>query len=127
MKLESLCLEEDKIDLAKSFIEKAKAKGVNFYMPIDSVVADEFSPDANTKVVSIDEIPAEWQALDIGPKTAELYQDVIQNSKLVIWNGPMGVFEMAKFAEGTRAVAESFSGSKQYIFDHRWRRFSSGC
>lgn len=102
-------LEEDKIDLANSFIEKAKAKGVNFYMPIDSVVADEFSPDANTKVVSIDEIPAEWQALDIGPKTAELYREVIQKSKLVIWNGPMGVFEMDKFANGTKAVAEALA------------------
>ena len=75
-------LEEDKINLAKSFIDKAKAKGVNFYMPIDSVVADEFSPDANTKVVSINEIPAEWQALDIGPKTAELYQNVIHEFKV---------------------------------------------
>ena len=102
-------LEEDKIELAKSFIEKAKAKGVNFYMPVDAVVADEFSADANTKVVPIDEIPADWQALDIGPKTAELYQNVIHESKLVIWNGPMGVFEMAKFAEGTKAVAESLA------------------
>lgn len=102
-------LEADKIDLANSFIDKAKAKGVNFYMPIDSVVADEFSPDANTKVVSINEIPAEWLALDIGPKTAELYRDVIQKSKLVIWNGPMGVFEMDKYANGTKAVAEALA------------------
>ncbi|WHY91163.1 phosphoglycerate kinase [Neobacillus cucumis] len=100
-------LEEDKIDLAKSFIEKAKEKGVNFYMPVDAVIADEFSAEANTQVVSIEAIPADWQALDIGPKTAEIYREVIKKSKLVIWNGPMGVFEMDKFAGGTKAVAEA--------------------
>jgi phosphoglycerate kinase len=105
-------LEEDKIDLAKSFIEKAKEKGVNFYMPIDAVIADRFAEDANAKNVSIEEIPADWQALDIGPKTAELYADVIQKSKLVIWNGPMGVFEFDPFANGTKAVAESLAQSK---------------
>ncbi|QCJ44052.1 phosphoglycerate kinase [Bacillus sp. S3] len=102
-------LEEDKIDLAKSFMEKAKAKGVNFYMPVDVIVADDFSADANTKVVAIEEIPADWEALDIGPKTAEIYRDVIQKSKLVIWNGPMGVFEIDKFAGGTKAVAEALA------------------
>lgn len=85
-------LEEDKIELAKSFMERAKEKGVRFYMPVDVVVADDFSNDANTKVVDIDSIPADWEALDIGPKTAEIYADVIQQSKLVVWNGPMGVF-----------------------------------
>ncbi|WP_066366025.1 phosphoglycerate kinase [Neobacillus fumarioli] len=105
-------LEEDKIDLAKSFMEKAKAKGVNFYMPVDAVVADDFSENANTKVVSIEEIPADWEALDIGPKTSEIYRDVIQKSKLVIWNGPMGVFEMDKFAGGTKAVAQSLADAK---------------
>lgn len=105
-------LEEDKIDLASSFIKKAQEKGVNFYMPVDAVVADEFSENANTKVVSIEEIPADWQALDIGPKTAELYSGVIKDSKLVIWNGPMGVFEMTKFEGGTKAVAEALAGSE---------------
>lgn len=105
-------LEEDKIDLAKSFMEKAKEKGVSFHMPVDVVIADEFSPDANSKVVGIDEIPADWQALDIGPKTAALYRDVIQSSKLVIWNGPMGVFEFDKFANGTKAVAEALAESE---------------
>lgn len=105
-------LEEDKIDLAKSFMEKAKAKGVNFYMPVDVIVADDFSADANTKVVAINEIPADWEALDIGPKTAETYRDVIQKSKLVIWNGPMGVFEIDKFAGGTKAVAEALENAK---------------
>ncbi|AIE61289.1 phosphoglycerate kinase [Bacillus methanolicus] len=102
-------LEADKIELAKSFMEKAEQKGVNFYMPVDVIVADDFSADANTKVVSIEEIPSEWQALDIGPKTREIYKDVIQKSKLVIWNGPMGVFEIDKFAEGTKAVAEALA------------------
>lgn len=102
-------LEEDKIDLAKEFMKKAEEKGVKFYMPVDAVIADEFSEDANTKVVPIEEIPADWQALDIGPKTAEVYSQVIQDSKLVIWNGPMGVFEMNKFAGGTRAVAEALA------------------
>ncbi|RBP91380.1 phosphoglycerate kinase [Cytobacillus firmus] len=102
-------LEEDKIDLAKSFMEKAKEKGVNFYMPVDVVVADDFSEEANIKTVAIEEIPSDWEALDIGPKTGEIYSDVIQNSKLVIWNGPMGVFELKKFAGGTRAVAEALA------------------
>lgn len=102
-------LEEDKIELAKSFMEKAKAKGVNFYMPVDVIVADDFSADANTKVVAIDEIPSDWEALDIGPKTAETYRDVIQKSKLVIWNGPMGVFEIDTFAGGTKAVAQALA------------------
>jgi phosphoglycerate kinase len=105
-------LEADKIDLAKSFIEKAKEKGVNFYMPVDAIVADDFSPTANTKEVSIDQIPADWEALDIGPKTAAIYRDVIQNSKLVIWNGPMGVFEFDAFANGTKAVAEALAEAK---------------
>jgi len=105
-------LEEDKIELAKSFIEKAKEKGVNFYMPIDAVVADAFSNDANTKVVDIAEIPSDWQGLDIGPKTRELYRDVILGSKLVIWNGPMGVFEMDAFAGGTKAVAQALADAQ---------------
>ncbi|MBM4760805.1 phosphoglycerate kinase [Bacillus sp. B15-48] len=104
-------LEEDKVDLANSFIEKAKEKGVNFYIPVDAIVADDFSEQANTKEVAIEAIPADWEALDIGPKTAELYRDVIQKSKLVIWNGPMGVFEMEAFAQGTKAVAEALADS----------------
>jgi phosphoglycerate kinase len=105
-------LEEDKIELAKSFMEKAKEKGVNFYMPVDVVVADDFSNDANKKVVDIDAIPSDWEALDIGPKTRELYRDVISKSKLVIWNGPMGVFEMDAFAEGTKAIAQALADAK---------------
>lgn len=102
-------LEEDKIELAKSFMEKAKEKGVNFYMPVDVIVADDFSETANKKAVSIEEMPADWEGMDIGPKTREIYADVVKNSKLVIWNGPMGVFEMDAFAEGTKAVAEAMA------------------
>lgn len=105
-------LEEDKIDLAKTFMEKADQKGVHFYMPIDAIIADDFSATANTKTVGIDEIPSDWQALDIGPKTIEKYRDVILKSKLVIWNGPMGVFEMDAFANGTKAIASALADAK---------------
>lgn len=107
-------LEEDKIELAKGFIEKAKEKGVNLYMPIDAVVAKEFSNDTDVKIVDIDSIPEDWMGLDIGPKTAEKYREVILNSNLIIWNGPMGVFEMDKFAEGTKKVAEAMAETKGY-------------
>ncbi|MGD6854817.1 phosphoglycerate kinase [Bacillus infantis] len=105
-------LEEDKIDLAKSFMKMAEEKGVKFYMPVDVLVADDFSEDANIKEVSIEEIPSDWEALDIGPKTRAIYQDVIKTSKLVIWNGPMGVFELNAFAGGTKAVAEALAESQ---------------
>ncbi|AAU25114.1 phosphoglycerate kinase [Bacillus sp. GM2] len=102
-------LEEDKIELAKSFMDRAKEKGVNFYMPTDVLVADDFSNDANTKIVPVSEIPSDWEALDIGEETRKTYADVIKNSKLVVWNGPMGVFEIDAFAKGTRAVAEALA------------------
>jgi phosphoglycerate kinase len=102
-------LEEDKIELAKSFIESAKEKGVKLHLPIDAVVTSEFSPDAETDNVDIDAIPNDKMALDIGPKTSELFADVIKGSKLVIWNGPMGVFEFDKFANGTRTVAQALA------------------
>lgn len=102
-------LEEDKIELAKSFIESAKEKGVKLHLPIDAVVTAEFSPDADTDNVDIDAIPNDKMALDIGPKTSELFADVIKSSKLVIWNGPMGVFEFDKFANGTRTVAQALA------------------
>lgn len=105
-------LEADKMDLALSFIKKAEEKGVKFYMPVDAIVADDFSDSANKKEVGIDEIPADWEALDIGPKTAELYSNVIKESKLVIWNGPMGVFELDSYANGTKAVAEALAASE---------------
>ena len=107
-------LEEDKIELAQSFIQKAKEKGVNLYLPIDIKVADSFSEDAQTKVVPISGIEMGWMGLDIGPKTAELYSSVIADSQLVIWNGPMGVFEMATFADGTKQVAHAMAETKGF-------------
>lgn len=107
-------LEEDKIDLAKEFMQKAKEKGVNFVLPEDVVIADDFSEEANTKEVSIEEIPADWEALDIGPKTREKYSKIVSESKLVIWNGPMGVFELNVFANGTKAVAEALATTEGY-------------
>ncbi|NJJ41807.1 phosphoglycerate kinase [Paenibacillus apii] len=107
-------LDEEKIDTALGFIEKAKKLGKNFLLPVDVVVADKFGADANTKTVDINEIPADWMGLDIGPKTAALYADVIKNSKLVVWNGPMGVFEIDIFAEGTKAVAQACATTEGY-------------
>ena len=107
-------VEEDKIELAKGFIEKAKEKGVELHLPVDAVVANEFSKDAETKVVDISEIPEEWMGLDIGPKTAAKYAEVIANSKLIIWNGPMGVFEMEPFANGTKSVADAMAETAAY-------------
>lgn len=100
-------LEEDKVELAASFIQKAKDKGVSFYIPTDVVVADRFANDAEKKVVPVSEIPAGWQALDIGAETTQTYQRVIEQSKTVVWNGPMGVFEMESFMKGTQAMAEA--------------------
>ncbi|TDL32532.1 phosphoglycerate kinase [Jeotgalibacillus sp. S-D1] len=105
-------LEEDKIDLANQFIKKAEDKGVKFYMPVDIVVADDFSDSANTKEVAVDSIPSDWEGLDIGPKTRELYSNVIKDSKLVIWNGPMGVFELETFANGTKAVGQALADAE---------------
>lgn len=107
-------LEEDKIDLAKSFIQKAHDKGVRLYLPIDAVVADTFSKDAKTQTVNIDAIPEGWMGLDIGPETAALYASVIKDSKLIIWNGPMGVFEMEPFSHGTKQVAEAMAETEAY-------------
>lgn len=107
-------LEEDKIDLAKQFMRKAEEKGVEFHIQTDAVVADKFSEDANYKVVKADEIPEGWMCLDIGPETAEKYREVILNSKLVVWNGPMGVFEMEPFSGGTKAVAQALADTEGY-------------
>ncbi|MDM5190709.1 phosphoglycerate kinase [Bacillus sp. DX4.1] len=108
---QSLC-ENDKVDLAKEFMELAKEKGVNFYMPVDVVITEEFSETATTKIVNIDSIPADWEGVDIGPKTREIYADVIKNSKLVVWNGPMGVFEMTPFSQGTKAVGQALADAE---------------
>jgi len=107
-------LEEDKIDLAKSFIEKAKEKGVHFYIQTDAVIADDFNKDANVKNVAADEITPGWMCLDIGEETAKTYSEVIKESKLIVWNGPMGVFELEPFANGTKAVANALAETEGY-------------
>lgn len=106
-------LEEDKIELAESYLRQAEESGVRIYLPVDVVVVDEFSPHPPiVKTVDIDQIPADLEALDIGPKTRELYADVIRSSQLVIWNGPMGVFEFDQFAHGTNTVAKALAESE---------------
>ncbi|KQR72708.1 phosphoglycerate kinase [Pedobacter sp. Leaf176] len=100
-------LEADKQELSLELIEKAKAKGVNLILPVDTVIADKFANDADKKDVTSGQIPADWMGLDIGPKSVALFQDVIKNSKTLLWNGPMGVFEMENFEVGTKAVAEA--------------------
>jgi 3-phosphoglycerate kinase len=107
-------VDNSKLDLALEFIEKAKTLGKNFLIPVDIVVTDEFSKNANTKIVDVDGIPADWEGIDIGPKTREIYADVIKNSKLVVWNGPMGVFEIEPFSHGTKAVAEACATTEGY-------------
>jgi phosphoglycerate kinase len=108
-------LEEDKVELAKQFIAQAEQKGVRLYLPIDAVVIDEFGPNPSiVKTVSIDQIPEDLEAVDIGPKTRELFADVVKASQLVIWNGPMGVFEFEQFAKGTNAVAQALAESTAY-------------
>lgn len=102
----SLC-EDDRMDLANELLEKAKAKGVNIHLPIDSIIADKFAADANTDLANNDAIPDGWMGLDIGPKACAAFSEVIKNSKTILWNGPMGVFEMEKFQNGTKTIAES--------------------
>ena len=102
-------LEEDYKDYAKKMEQKAKDKGVKLLIPVDTVVADDFSNDANFKVVGRGEIPDDMEGLDIGPKTAELFADAIKGAKTVVWNGPMGCFEMPNFAKGTIAVAQAMA------------------
>jgi phosphoglycerate kinase len=98
-------VEEDKLELAKNLAAKAQEKGVEFLLPTDVVVADDFKPDANSQTVSIDNIPDGWMGLDIGPDSIKVFKDALLDCKSVIWNGPMGVFEFDKFAAGTDAIA----------------------
>jgi phosphoglycerate kinase len=100
-------VEEDKLDLANSLIAKAKAKGVNLLLPADSIIADNFSNDANTDTAQNDSIKDGWMGLDIGPDSIKAFSKVVKESKTILWNGPMGVFEMEKFEQGTKAIAEA--------------------
>ena len=102
-------LEADYIDYAKEMMDKAEKKGVKLLIPVDTVVAKEFSNDAERKTVGRGGIEAGWQGLDIGEKTIELYKDAVKDAKTVVWNGPMGVFEMPNFAKGTNAIAEALA------------------
>ena len=102
-------LEKDQIETVKGLIERAKSTGVDLVLPVDFVVADDFAPDANTQIVAADSIPDDWEGLDIGPKTRELFISKLADAKTVVWNGPLGVFEMQAFAEGTRAIAEALT------------------
>ena len=108
----SLC-ENDKVDLAKDLMAKAKEKGVKLLLPVDNVCGDSFSNDANRiTVASADGIPDDYEGMDIGPETAKIYADVVREAGTVVWNGPMGVFEFENFAVGTRAVAKAMSECK---------------
>ena len=104
----SLC-EDDKLDLAREIVAKAKANGVNLVLSTDSKIADAFSNDANTKYASNDNIPDGWIGMDIGPDSIKAYSEVLKSSKTILWNGPTGVFEMDNFADGSRAVAAAIA------------------
>ena len=99
--------ESDKLDLAKELMAKAKEKNVNLVLAVDAKIADSFSNEANTKYAPVNEIPDGWEGLDIGPKSEELFADVIKKSKTILWNGPTGVFEFDNFSHGSRAVGEA--------------------
>ncbi|MBR0128139.1 MAG: phosphoglycerate kinase [Firmicutes bacterium] len=104
-------LDEESIDLAKELLAKAEAAGVKILLPVDTVCAKEFDNDSEKAVFDADKIPADWMGMDIGPKTVELYAKAIAEAKTIVWNGPMGVFEMPNFAEGTKAVAKALADS----------------
>lgn len=102
-------LEEDKVELASELIKEAEEKGVKLFLPVDTVVAKEFKADAEHKVVPSDQIPSGWMGMDIGPESRKQFGEAIVNARLVVWNGPMGVFEMPAFAKGTEAIADYMS------------------
>lgn len=102
----SLC-EEERLETAKTILEKAQQKGVNIHLPSDSVIADKFAADANTSTAPSNQIPSGWMGLDIGPNACEQFTNVLHSSKTILWNGPMGVFEMEKFQHGTKTVAQA--------------------
>ena len=104
-------LEEDKLDYARSMIEKAKEKNVKLLLPVDTAVGSEFAPDCERKVVKVSEIPADWMGMDIGPETIKLFSDAVKSAATVVWNGPVGVFEFDAFAQGTEAMAKALAES----------------
>ncbi|MDY0344747.1 MAG: phosphoglycerate kinase [Lentimicrobium sp.] len=106
-------VEDDLLELAKNTLEGAKMHGVNLILPLDAIAADAFANDAKTRLVKADEIPDGWMGLDIGPESIALFDKILMNSKTILWNGPMGVFEMPKFAEGTIQIAKSIANATQ--------------
>lgn len=106
-------VEDDLLELAKNTLEGAKMHGVNLILPVDAIAADAFANDAKTRLVKADEIPDGWMGLDIGPQSIALFDKILMNSKTILWNGPMGVFEMPKFAEGTIQIAKSIANATQ--------------
>lgn len=106
-KIGSSLVEDDFLETAREILKSAESKGVNVYLPVDSVNADQFSNDANTEVTAADTIQDGWMGLDVGPKTVEMLDDVLKASKVILWNGPMGVFELPNFANGTVGVGKS--------------------
>ena len=108
MNMQDSLVEESALETAKSILEKA---GDKLILPVDAVIADKFAEDANTQIVDVDKIPAGWRMLDVGPSTLELYKRALDGARLIVWNGPVGVFEMPKFAEGTFALAKMLAES----------------
>lgn len=107
---DSIC-EDDKMELALDILKQAEAKGVNVHLPVDVIAADSFSNDANTKVCDVRQIPEGWQGLDAGPESLQIFDKVVNESKTILWNGPLGVFEMESFAKGTIALGDSIAKS----------------
>ncbi len=112
-KIGNSLVEEDKQELALQILEEAKKKNVSVHLPVDAVIADGFSETANTKIEAVNNIPDGWMGLDVGPKTNEVFAEVLAGSKTILWNGPVGVFEMEKFAEGTKALGQSIAKATQ--------------
>lgn len=106
-------VENDKLDLALEILEKAKKESVQVHLPVDALVANEFAVDAETKLTAIDQIPSSWMGLDVGPKTTKSFHKIILESKTILWNGPLGVFEMSPFSKGTIALGESIAEATQ--------------
>ena len=140
---DSIC-EDDKMELALQILERAKAKNVQVHIPVDVLAADDFSNEANTQIVDVREIPENWQGLDCGPKSKALFHEVVQKCKTILWNGPLGVFEMETFSTGTVALGDSIaeatkngafslvgggdsvSAVKQFGFEHKVSYVSTG-
>lgn len=137
-------VEDDKMELALEILKKAESSNVKVHLPVDALIADDFNKDANTKTSKIDEIPDGWMGLDVGPETSDIFNEVIQNSRTILWNGPLGVFEMEKFSKGTitlgNAIAEatkngsfslvgggdSVAAVKQFGFENKVSYVSTG-